>query len=651
MQAAEFEQVFQSALAHHRAGALAEAVAAYRKAIALRPNHVECLVNLAQALLVLRCLDDSIAASCQAVALAPFIPEAHFNLGNALMLKGQTPQAIEAYRQAIRHRPSFSEAYSNLGNVLLSMGQIAQAIEACQTATRLNPNAAEGWHNYGNALQAAGRLPEAEASFRRGISLQPRWPDGYVNLGSVLLELQQIDQAIKAFQQALTLGPGHLRALRNLGTALTEQGTVRQAIAAYRQAKDQDPLAHDGMLYAMHFDATASVVEISRAHLEWGRQYTRADPPPPLHRNSGQPDRRLKIGYVSGDFREHSVAYFLLQLLENHSATEVEVFAYSNSLRCDAMTQRLKRYVSHWHQIWGLSDPLAAELIREHQIDVLVDLSGHTDHHRLPLFALRPAPVQVTWLGYPNTTGLTSIDYRMTDALADPFGQTEESYSEQLFRLSPTAWCFATPEAVDITPLSARPITFATFNSFAKVTDAMLTLWLELLTALPDARLVLKARGLDSPTVRNRVQQRLAEAAVDPSRVDLLRRVPDVRSHLALYNKVDIALDTFPYHGTTTTCEALWMGVPVITLAGQAHVSRVGVSLLTNAGLPELIASTPDQYTRLAIALAVDRPRLDALRSSLRNRLKLSAVMDGPQFARSVEGAFRQMWRKWCAAE
>ncbi len=298
----------------------------------------------------------------------------------------------------------------------------------------------------------------------------------------------------------------------------------------------------------------------------------------------------------------------------------------------------------------GLSDAQAVDLIRQDGIDILVDLAGHTGNNRLLVFARKPAPVQVAWLGYPNTTGLSTMDYRLTDAFADPPGMTDAFYSEQLVRLPQTAWCFRPTDAAPISPRAdGAPMTFGSFNNFAKVTDAMLRTWATLLRALPEARLLLKSRSLADASVQRHVREILHAAEVMPDRVDLRGQPSTYPDHLASYAGVDIALDTFPYHGTTTTCEALWMGVPVITLAGRTHVSRVGVSLLSNVGLAEYVADDPDQYVQIALDLAADKSRLAELRENLRRRMEQSPLMDAPGFARNVEAAYRTMWQRWCA--
>jgi predicted O-linked N-acetylglucosamine transferase (SPINDLY family) len=309
----------------------------------------------------------------------------------------------------------------------------------------------------------------------------------------------------------------------------------------------------------------------------------------------------------------------------------------------------MKRVCGNWRNILNLSDAEAANLIRSDAIDVLVDLSGHTANNRLLVFAAKPAPVQVTYLGYPNTTGMTAMDYRLTDALADPPGLSDELNVERLWRLPTCAWCYAPFEnAPDVQPRASGPIMFGCFNAFAKINGSLVAIWAELLGRVAGSRLLLKSAGAGTASAQRRLTEQLAKHGISGDRIEMHGRIADSRGHLDLYGRVDVALDSYPYHGTTTTCEALWMGVPVVSLAGAAHVSRVGVSLLGNVGLPELVAQTPEQYVQIAADLAGDLPRLAELRRTLRGRMGQSPLMDAAGFAQGVEAAYRQMWRNWC---
>jgi predicted O-linked N-acetylglucosamine transferase (SPINDLY family) len=684
------QQAFDLAVQHHQAGRLNEAESIYRQILAAEPQHFgslhhlgliahqvgkneiavdmirqalvlnptspEAYSNLGNALREIGQHDEAISACRKAIAIQPGFPGAHYNLGLALYEKKQLDGAIAAYRQVIALRPSSPEAYSKLGNALQDKGRLDEAIVACRHALVLHTGYPEAHNNLANALRAKGELPEALAALRQAIALQPDNPAGHCNLGITLAEMGQFDEAIAAYRQAITIQPLMSVAHNNLGGVLKEMGRLDEAIVAYQQAlsiRADYSSAHSNLVLTMHYPPGLEASVIAEEHRRWNRLH--AEPLRPFiqpHANERSPDRRLRIGYVSPDFRDHSVAYFLEGLLEHHDPAQVEVFCYADVANPDAVTARMEQFAGHWHRIIGLADAELADLIRADGIDILVDLAGHTANNRLPVFARKPAPVQVSWLGYPNTTGLDTIDYRLTDALADPLGSGEELYTEQLVRLPRSGWCyrpFGQSPPVGVPPVhDTGYITFGCFNAMAKINDPLLELSTKILLAVPGSRLLLKNSPVAEPSVRQRISAMLGQAGIGPERLQVLGRVPDIAGHLACYGRVDIALDTFPYHGTTTTCEALWMGVPVVTLAGQTHVSRVGVSLLSNLGLAELIATSPGEYVDLAVGLAADLPRLAGLRASLRERMRASPLMDAAAFASDMEAAYREMWRKWC---
>jgi predicted O-linked N-acetylglucosamine transferase (SPINDLY family) len=683
-------------------GDLDGAIAAYRVAVAQRPTYAEALVNLANTLRDKREYGPAISIYRQALTFHPNYAEAHNHLGVALAEQGRLDEAILAYRRAIALNPQYSQPHNNLGAALRDQGNLDQAIAAFRAAIALNPKYAHAYNNLGAALKDIGHLDEAVATFRGAIAIRPNYLEAYNNLGVTLKRKGQFDDAIAAYRHALLLNPAHADAYSNLGNALKDKGEVAAALDAYRQSlaiKPESHPTHSNLLATMHCDQSFSAGAIAEEHRRWNvlhaeavaklaawqsreegaaRAGTAGDdakiPPAGVESQTNGPNfdlhRRLRIGYVSPDFREHPVGRFLLGLFENHyraargqlGATQsprdptetrddspFEIFCYSNVIAPDAMTARLRSQVDHWRDIAHLGDEAVAKMIREDRIDILVDLAGHTGGGRLLLFARKPAPIQVTYLGYPDTTGLNTIDYRFTDPHADPPGLTDHLHSEKLFRLPHTAWCFSEPEdAPHVEPPPSQKtnhITFGSFNNLAKVTEPMLEAWAKILRAVPNAKLYLKAPGLEAETSRQRIGTFLAAQQIDAARVDFRGPQASHALHLAQYHQLDIALDTFPYHGTTTTCDALWMGVPVITRAGQTHVSRVGVSLLSNIGLPDLIADDLDDYIKIATALAGDRDRLQQLRYSLRNRMRASPLMDARSFAREIESAYRQMWR------
>ncbi len=650
------QTLFELGLQRHRAGRLAEAEAIYRQVLAVAPQHVEAMHMLG--VISLQCGQDEAAVEMiqEAIVLAPTLAAAHSNLGEGYRKLGRLDKAITAYRRAIELRPCYPEAFSNLGNVLMQQGYLDDAVAACRRALEFLPDFAEAHNNLGNALSEQGHLEQAVASYQRALKLQPEYVEAHNNLGNALSEQGRLDEALSAYQQALRLQPDMAETHYNMGNAWKDRGEVDLAVAAYRHALAVQPtfaIAHSNLLHALHYRAGDDGAVAYHEHLRWNEVHAL-----PLakfaiaHDHDRNPKRRLRIGYVSPDFREHPVAFFVENLFAHHDHSQVELFCYSNGPVADRFTERFSQLAGHWHNIRALTDEQAAALIREDRIDILIDLAGHTADHRLLLFARKPAPVQGTYLGYCDTTGMSAIDFRLTDGHADPVGLTEHLHSERLVRLPGSAWCFRTPEdAPEVAPaplLRAGHVTFGCFNAVPKISPATLALWAEILRASPKSRLLLKAATLRDPGAQGCLRAAMAKAGIGSDRVDLLGPTLTNCAHLATYAQVDIALDTFPYHGTTTTCDALHMGVPVVTLAGKTHAARVGVSLLMNLGLQEMIASSPDEYAAIALTLAADVQRLVALRATLRARMAASPLQDAPIFARNVEMAYQQIWRDWC---
>jgi predicted O-linked N-acetylglucosamine transferase (SPINDLY family) len=487
----------------------------------------------------------------------------------------------------------------------------------------MRPDSAPILYNRGKALQALNRYEEAIASYARVIALDPASDDARNFLGLCLCAQGRLAEAEQAFRDAIAIHPDH-------------RGT------------------RGNLLYTLNFDEALSPQALFDEHAAWGRRLASAFAGAPRFANVADPDRRLRVGYVSGDFRNHSVAFFFEALLEAHAPEEVETFLYANDPESDATTARLKARADHFVSIFAMPDEAAAARIRADGIDLLVDLSGYTSGNRIVLFARRGAPVQVAWLGYPNTTGLPAIDYRLTCSVADPPGEADARHSERLVRIDPAFLCYRAPaEASPVSPLPARAtghITFGSFNNNAKLSPGTLALWARVLREEPQARLVLKCIQFRDEGTRARARTFLAAAGIPAERIELLPPLPGTSAHLAQYSRIDIALDPLAYNGTATTCEALWMGVPVVSLRGQRHAARVGASILTAIGLERLIAGSDDEYVAIARGLARDRDALAALRAGLRERVRASPLCDGAAFARRVEAAYRGMWRAWCTA-
>ncbi|HZL38653.1 MAG TPA: tetratricopeptide repeat protein [Pseudolabrys sp.] len=690
--------LFASAVQHHQAGRLAEAEACYRRVLAAQPDHADAAFNLGVALRQLGKAGEAIAAYAQALRIKPDYPEAHYNLGNALMAPGNADEAITAYTQALRinpdHaqaaanlgvaysnrgvvlmeqnkydeaasafgqslalKPDHAEAHYNLGNLRKRQGRLVDAAAAYALALRINPNLIEAHSNLGNTFAELGRYDEAVAAHRAAIALKPDLAEVHYNLGNALKEQSRLGDAASAYRRAIGLNPNYADAYANLGIVLMEQGRLDEAASAFAQAtalKPDDTVALSNRLVCLNYDDSQTSDRLLAAHREWDERYAAPASRPGAYANDRAPGRRLKVGYVSPDLRAHSVAYFLTPLLENHSKQAVEVFCYAGVVRPDAVTAHLRGVADHWCSTVAMPDDALAERIRTDGIDILIDLAGHTAHNRLRVFARKPAPVQATWLGYPNTTGLRAIDYRLVDDVTDPRGTADAVASETLLRLANGMHCYAglkdAPEPAPPPCVKSGVVTFGSFNNLSKISAATLDVWAKLLTQMPSASLLLKGKPFADEAARNYLLAHLRERGVAAERVQLVAWLPQTTSHLALYEQIDIGLDPFPYNGTTTTCEALWMGVPVVTLRGEHHAARVGASLLGQAGLPELIAGSAEDYAAIASALAADPERLAGLRSSLRRRMMASPLCDGKSFARNMEAAFRTMWQRWCAA-
>jgi predicted O-linked N-acetylglucosamine transferase (SPINDLY family) len=581
-------------------------------------------------------------------------------LANVQVASGRLDGVVHCCDRIIALEPGNATAHSNRGIALYSLRRLQQAEQAFRTALTFDPMLISAGNNLGMVLKDLGRFTEAIELFENLIADNPSAPPTqraslYGNLAFVQLRCGQFEPAERSCRMALQLDPSCVPAHNNLAQAFKERGLLAESVAQQRVTVALSPESagmHSNLLLDLNYLTEYDTNECAREHRLWGERYGAPAGSVAAHSNTPDPDRRLRIGYVSPDFRAHSVAFFIEPLLSAHNRDQVEVFCYANLLQPDPMTHHLREIADQWRNVWNLDDAKLADLVRRDGIDILVDLAGHTSGNRLRAFGMKPAPVQVTWLGYPNTTGLREMDYRLTDEWADPPGASDELYTESLARLPHGFLCYKPLD--DCPDVAASPaslnghVSFGCFNNSAKVNDLVLDTWCHILSGLPDARMFLKSRQLHDAGMQQRFLEEFSRRGIDPNRVEMLGRVNSTNDHLALYGRVDIALDTFPYNGTTTTCEALWMGVPVIALAGDRHAGRVGVSLLRGLGLEELIAASPDEYRRLANDLARDLDRLAVYRAALRPRMRSAPLTDAVNFARDIERAFRDMWRKWC---
>lgn len=670
-------------------GELNEAVACNQQALSLKPDFFEGYNNLGITLAALGKLDEAAACYLKSLELQPGFAAAYTNLGNVLQEQGKLDDAVACHQKALELQPDFAVAYTNLGHTLKQLGKLDEATLCYQQAVALRPNDAAGQINLGNRFRDQRKLNEAMACYLNALALKPDSAEALNNLGLVFADQDNSDEAIAFYKTALKIKPDFAEAYNNLGIQLQERGDLDEAMACFEkaiaikpdypsahanqgrafhrqgrpdeaidcyhralelQADDKD--THHSLLLAMQYSAIHTPEELFAAHVRFGEQFeTALKPYWAPHPNLRAPDKRLKIGYVSPDFCKHPVAYSMEPVLARHDKSRFEVYCYYNRDYYDPVTERIKAMADHWVPCKHLSDEQLAEQIRADGIDILIDLASHTGDNRLLAFARKPAPVQVTYLGYPCTTGLTAIDYRITDVYAEPPGMTEQFNVEQLWRLPEIFCCYRahdnSPDVIDHPPAEDNGyVTFGCFNNFSKVTDPVVALWAKVLEKVPAARLMLEIHGIENPSLRTEIEQRLSQLGIPLERLILEPRKPS--NQYVLYNRIDIALDPFPCNGGTTSFDTMWMGVPLITLAGRHFTSRLGVTILSNAGLPELIAQSEDEYVDIAAALANDLPRLKTTRAGLRERVQAGPLMDAQRFTSHLEQAYRGMWRKWC---
>ena len=668
-------------------GRLEDAVAHFQGALTLRPQFIEALCDLGDVLTSLNRLSDATSVYEQAIALNPSMPEVLCKYGDVLQIRGYASQAIVQYERAVLLKPAFVVALSNLGSALYGQGRFGEAILRYEQCIACDPSVPETHCNLGNALYGDGRFSDAVAKYQHALSLQPaspktlcnlgdallalgkfkeaalqyeqalaidpKIPEGWCNLGDALQGQGRLDEAIKLYEQALSIKPDLPEALCNMGSALLNQGRVAEAIDHYRQAlvvKPELRTAYSNLLMALHYVGAPTIADISQ-HAVHCAQLFSAKPPSLGFENIISIQRRICVGYVSGDFGNHPVGYFLQRVLPAHNRSTVEIFCYSNGSADDDLTATLRRSTDHWRDIGGLSDTDTVQMIRRDGIDILIDLSGHTLGNRLNVFAMRAAPVQVTWLGYFGTTGLAAMDYIIADRFVAPLDHSSH-YVESIWRMPDSYLCFAPPD-VDIparSPLSptGTPLIFGCFSNLAKASPESVILWSSVLNRIPHSKLMLKAKGLDEASVRDRLLDQMASYGVASERI-IISSASSRKDYLAAYHRIDLMLDTTPFSGGTTTAEALWMGVPVVTLRGPTWAGRICESILSSVGLTELVADTAQQYVEIAVRLTSDVEGLAELRSRLRTQLEASPFCDALRFTGNLEVAYRTMWSNWCS--
>jgi predicted O-linked N-acetylglucosamine transferase (SPINDLY family) len=561
--------------------------------------------------------------------------------------------ALQQYRDSVAAAPSYPRAHMNAGNALLRLNRFNEAVEAQRRAVACDPGYAPAHFNLGSLLLTLGDAPAAEYELTEALRLQPDMFQASIVLADLCEAQSRFDEAERHFLNARRVAPDHAGAMLNYGSFCFRRDRFDEAMTLFERVKALEPYFTDAestLLFSTNFRTGISGEFVAEEHRRVGCLVTKsAGPPFTQWGNAPNSSKRLRIGYVSGDFLNHPVALFLRPVLETHDCDGFETFCFSNHSYPNPVADALREHADAWQNIADLDDNQVATVVRREEIDILVDLSGHTRRNRLAMFARHPAPVQVTWLGYLNTTGLAAMDYRITDAYTDAPGETEHLHTEKLIRMPHSQWCYAPwyrAEPVD-EPHPDRPdaLVFGSFNQFRKISDTCLALWCRILRELPQAELLV----MDVKTAEREkdLRDRVARNGIDPARITVRRRQV-ILDYFSTIGNVDIALDTFPYNGAATTLDTLWMGVPIVGLRGDRGISRGTYSILQSLGTTNLIARDVDDYVDVNIRLARDRNWRDELRTTLRSRLSASPLMDAAGFTSALEERYRGMWRAWC---
>ncbi|GAB7521515.1 tetratricopeptide repeat protein [Paraburkholderia sp. 2C] len=640
--------------------ALDDAEHAYRRALAVAPRDANALTNLGTLLQARGRIDAAIPLLEAAVDAAPASPYALLNLGVALMARRDYTTAATLLARVLELDAGFPEAAYNLGNALHALGKTHEASSFYQHAIALNPAHADAYNNLGNVFKELGDAPRAAEAFDQAIALRPNLVAAHNNAATLMRTLGRIDEAETRLRRAREIDPYHAVTHNNLGTVLKDAGRIEEGLACYREALRCDPhnlVAHSNLAYALTFSAEDPETPFDECR-RWSARHEaryRAAREPHARPGSQERARRLRIGYVSPDFRNHCQALFMMPLLSHHDHARFDIYCYSSVARPDEVTERVKSHADAWRDVRTLDDDQLAQQIRSDRIDILLDLTMHMSDARPLLFARKPAPVQIAWLAYPGTTGIDAIDYRLTDPWLDPPG-SDRHYSEQSIRLADSFWCYdplaASIKPADMPAVNALPafdngfVTFGCLNNPCKLTDRTLQMWRGVLHEAGNARLLLMAPQ-GSP--RTRLVERLASHGIGSERVRFVK-FQSRADYLRTYQEIDIGLDTFPYNGHTTSLDASWMGVPVVTRVGATAVGRAGLSQSMNLDLAELVAHSDAQFVEIALRLARDLPHVAHVREGLRARLAASPLMDGARFAVQVEAAYRSAWERWCDA-
>jgi predicted O-linked N-acetylglucosamine transferase (SPINDLY family) len=646
------EALINYAVTLHEHGLLPEAIAYYRQALHIDPENTVANTSLAVMLHNLGLYAEAESYLYNALELAPNPIDALINLALNLQTQGRAAEAETYFRQAINFNPNVARLHHLLSIDLKIQGRLSEAAASCQQALVLEPNYSEAHSNLGAIFFDQRLFAEAEVCFSNAIAFKPDYAEAHNNLGTIHQIQRQLVRAESDYRQAIALNPNYFEAHTNLGINLQSQGQVAEAESCWRTSLKLNPNqveTQSGLVFHLSYSACQPDSHYLNEARKYGkmvadlaRQFTSWGCNPKLD--------RLRVGLVSGDFRNHPVGHFLHGLLRDTDKTRIEFIAYATQPGTDEFSALIKPYFVDWKNIGGISDEATAQLIHADDIHILIDVSGHSSHNRLPLFAWKPAPIQVSWLGYLASTGVGAIDYILSDSYSI-LPEDEKNFSEAIWRMPESCICFTPPNqslaVAELPVLNEGVITFGSFNNLTKVTNAVISLWSRLLHSIPDSRLFLKASQLNEPVIRARTIQRFAEHGINVERLILMGTVSSPIQHLEMYNKIDIALDTFPYPGVTTSVEALWMGVPILTLQGDGILARAGESININAGLSEWIAADEADYINKAVEFSGKLTELAELRKQLRAKVLVSPIFNSVGFAKNFEDSLWKMWLNW----
>lgn len=625
----------------------------FEKVCSACPSNVLYHLEYAEVLQEYNMFKESLAVYQKAVSIDKENIATHSKIASLYIILNDLESAEKSLEMILQTKPDFPKAHNDLGFIYLRREEFKKAVGCFQQAIRLKNDFAEAYCYLGNAQCGMGDLSAAIASYKQAIKINPDFFEAYYNFGTCLIEANKFDQAIACFKSAILLRPNDAQTIADSGLAKFATGDIVEAEKAFRLALEQGirPNARifSNFLLCINYMPEYSPAQLYKEHLEFGKAFNIPGSRSGRFVHNPGTDRKLRIGYVSADFCGHAISRFMVPVLQWHAKDLVETFCYSNGARCDAVTGQFEALSDYWRDIHRASDEQAAEMIRADGIDILVDLSGHTGKNRIPMFAQKPAPIQALYLGYPNTTGLSSMDYYITDAFVDPPGQ-EEFFTEKLVRLGKCFCCYEPAHVapvVNVLPAYKRGfVTFGSLHTLSRLNNEVLDLWCQVLLAIPRSRLFIARNTLVGSAVQ-RLAAIFEKNGVSGDRIDM-RSNPPSEGYLGWFHEIDIALDTFPWSGHTTACEALWMGVPVVTLCGDRHAGRMVAGILTNAGLEDWVMHSREEYCRRAQQAAGDIENLGRLRSGLRSRMRESDLCNGKDFAIEIEKAYRSMWKNWC---